>query len=179
MELAELTPDQRRRLVDATQAFEAWREGERDFRHGFHGTMRWKTVNGKQYLYRVFGKVGQSLGRIHSQPVERNVPTPAIKALSFQGRKTFAIHDQRSCPDGLLRAPVPQNRKVQYSRIGRAYPHGTGQGLTVIFDARPLKPGPIILLELDGSDDRRLAAQAKWCAREERSGKDKPSRHGG
>jgi hypothetical protein len=73
MELAELTPDQRRRLVDATQVFEAWREGERDFRHAYRGTMRWKTVNGKQYLYRVFGRVGQSLGA-------RSPETERIKA---------------------------------------------------------------------------------------------------
>ena len=62
MELAELNADQRRRLVDATQAFEAWREADREFRHSYRGSMRWKTVNGKQYLYRVFGKIGQSLG---------------------------------------------------------------------------------------------------------------------
>ena len=62
MELAELSADQRRRLVDATQAFEAWREADREFRHSYRGSMRWKTVNGKQYLYRVFGKIGQSLG---------------------------------------------------------------------------------------------------------------------
>ena len=62
MELAELNADQRRRLVDATQAFEARRDADREFRHGYRGSMRWKTVNSKQYLYRVFGKIGQSLG---------------------------------------------------------------------------------------------------------------------
>ena len=50
---------------------------------------------------------------------------------------------------------------VNYERIGRAYPHNKGEGLTVIFDAWPLKAGPIILLELDEDDDRRLLAQAK------------------
>jgi hypothetical protein len=36
-----------------------------------------------------------------------------------------------------------------------------GEGLTIIFDAWPLKGGHIILLELDEDDDRRLLAQAK------------------
>jgi len=62
MELAELSADQRRRLVDATQVFEAWREADREFRHSYRGAMRWKTINGTQYLYRTFGKIGNSLG---------------------------------------------------------------------------------------------------------------------
>ena len=67
--------------------------------------------------------------------------------------------------------------RVHYERIGRAYPHDTGQGLTIIFDAWPLNPGPIILLELDESDHRSLLARAQWRARE-RSSKDRPGRHG-
>jgi hypothetical protein len=53
MLLTELNADQRRRLVDATQAFEAWREADREFRHSFSGSMRWKTVHQREYLYRV------------------------------------------------------------------------------------------------------------------------------
>jgi hypothetical protein len=53
-------------------------------------------------------------------------------------------------------------RGVNYERIGRAYPHDKGEGLTVIFDAWPVKGGHIVLLELDEADDRRLLAQAKW-----------------
>lgn len=62
MELAEFSADQRRRLVDATQAYEAWREAERDFRHSYRGSMRWKTIRGREYLYRTFGKIGNSMG---------------------------------------------------------------------------------------------------------------------
>jgi hypothetical protein len=62
MELAELNADQRRRLVDATQVFEAWRGADREFRHSYRGALRWKTINGTQYLYRTFGKIGNSLG---------------------------------------------------------------------------------------------------------------------
>jgi hypothetical protein len=55
----------------------------------------------------------------------------------------------------------PKSRRIQYERIGRAYPHNTGEGLTVIFDAWPLKGRHIVLLELDEADDRRLLAEAR------------------
>ena len=62
MELTEFSADQRRRLVDASQVFDTWREADREFRHGYRGAMRWKTINRTQYLYRTFGKIGNSLG---------------------------------------------------------------------------------------------------------------------
>jgi hypothetical protein len=62
MELAEFSADQRRRLVDVMQVFEAWREESREFRHSYRGSMRWRTVKGRQYLYRTFGKIENSLG---------------------------------------------------------------------------------------------------------------------
>jgi hypothetical protein len=49
---------------------------------------------------------------------------------------------------------------VNYERIGRAYPHDKGEGLTVILEAMPVKGGHIVLLELDEADDRRLLAKA-------------------
>lgn len=59
MKFRELTNEQRRQLVDAQQAFRAWREASHEFRHGypplykgFRATMRWKQVRGKEYLYR-------------------------------------------------------------------------------------------------------------------------------
>ncbi len=54
----------------------------------------------------------------------------------------------------------PKTRRVQYERIGRAYPHNVGEGLTIILDAMPLKGRHIVLLELDEADDRRLFAEA-------------------
>jgi hypothetical protein len=60
----------------------------------------------------------------------------------------------------------PKTGKVSYARIGRAYPHNSGEGLTVVLDALPIKGGHIVLLELDESDDRRLLAQAKRIDRE-------------
>ncbi len=62
-----------------------------------------------------------------------------------------------------------KSKRVQYERIGRAYPHDTGEGLTVILDAMPLKGSHIVLLELDEADDRRLLAEAKRYERERKS----------
>ena len=46
-----------------------------------------------------------------------------------------------------------------WTRIGSAYPHETGAGLTVILDAIP-PDGRVILLERDQADDERLAREA-------------------
>lgn len=46
-----------------------------------------------------------------------------------------------------------------WNRIGAAYPHESGAGLTVVLDVLPLD-GRIILLEPDAADDRRLSAEA-------------------
>lgn len=49
--------------------------------------------------------------------------------------------------------------RAVWTRIGAAYPHETGVGLTVLLDAVP-KDGRIILLERHDDDDRRLAREA-------------------
>ena len=55
--------------------------------------------------------------------------------------------------------------RVIYERIGRAYPHNAGEGLTVKLDAWPMPGFHIVLLELDETDDRRLLASAKRLKR--------------
>jgi hypothetical protein len=64
--------------------------------------------------------------------------------------------------DPVLIAYAVQRRRsgkgVNYERIGRAYPHSRGEGLTVILDAMPIGEQNIVLLELDDADDRRLLA---------------------
>jgi hypothetical protein len=50
------------------------------------------------------------------------------------------------------------NGKVRWTRIGQAYPHDQGSGLTVVLDATP-RSGRIILLERDLQDDNRLQAE--------------------
>ena len=51
-----------------------------------------------------------------------------------------------------------------WTRLGEAYPHREGAGLTVLLNAVP-PDGRIVLLELDGQDDTRLAAKAQALAR--------------
>ncbi len=70
MEFAELNEDQRRRLVDVRQIYEAWRVADAELRHGYRGTMRWRRVAGAEYLYLIAGKVERSLG-VRSPATER------------------------------------------------------------------------------------------------------------
>jgi len=49
--------------------------------------------------------------------------------------------------------------KRSWIRIGRAWPHAKGAGLTVQLDFMPLD-GRVVLLELNEKDDRRLLAEA-------------------
>ncbi len=50
-------------------------------------------------------------------------------------------------------------KRTVWTRIGHAYPHDAGSGLTVVLDAMPVD-GRIVLLELDDADDRRLNKEA-------------------
>jgi len=50
-----------------------------------------------------------------------------------------------------------------WQRIGHAYPHEQGAGLTLVLDVIPLD-GRIVLLEPDENDDRRLASRAAQLA---------------
>ncbi len=51
--------------------------------------------------------------------------------------------------------------RTVWNRIGAAYPHESGAGLTLLLDSVPLD-GRVILLELDSDDDARIARE---CAR--------------
>lgn len=53
--------------------------------------------------------------------------------------------------------------RSHWQRIGEAYPHESGAGLTVVLDAVPLD-GRIILLERDEGDDARLQREAERLA---------------
>lgn len=59
-----------------------------------------------------------------------------------------------------------------WKRIGEAFPHRDGAGLTVQLNVLPFD-GRIILLERDAADDRRLEAEAKRLAGQSRVPKSK------
>ena len=49
-------------------------------------------------------------------------------------------------------------QRPRWQRIGEAYPHHEGAGLTLLLNVLPLD-GRIILLERDAEDDARLVAE--------------------
>ncbi len=62
MQFRELNNDQRRFLIDTQQIYEELRITKRNFLLSYKGSMRWKTVNGKEYLYRLINRQHNSLG---------------------------------------------------------------------------------------------------------------------
>lgn len=63
MVFPELSLDQRRQLINVQQKFEAWREADRAFRDSNKGSMTWKRVAGREYLYRIVSsRIQKSLG---------------------------------------------------------------------------------------------------------------------
>jgi hypothetical protein len=62
MQLSELTAGQRRQLIDAQQAFRAWRTADREFRHSYRGQMYWRKVRGREYLSRKYHNVWEQIG---------------------------------------------------------------------------------------------------------------------
>jgi hypothetical protein len=61
MNFVELSNEQRRQLIDAQQAFAAWRRVAIEL--GQLGTLRWQSSKGRRYLYEVHNEVRKSLGR--------------------------------------------------------------------------------------------------------------------
>jgi hypothetical protein len=53
-----------------------------------------------------------------------------------------------------------KNGRAHWQRIGQAWPHEKGAGLTVVLDLMPLD-GRIILLERFADDDDRIFAEAQ------------------
>lgn len=55
-----------------------------------------------------------------------------------------------------------RTKKPIWTRIGQAYPHDVGAGLTLLLDVIPLD-GRVVLLELDEADDRRILSEAQMA----------------
>ena len=63
MAYQEFDDEQARQVINAEQAFEAYRSARDELRHRFPGSMSWKTVDEKSYLYRAQrGEAWKSLG---------------------------------------------------------------------------------------------------------------------
>jgi hypothetical protein len=62
MLFSELSNEARRHLINVQQRAAAFRALEREMKRRYRGSMRWKKVGGREYLYRKTGKVDTSLG---------------------------------------------------------------------------------------------------------------------
>lgn len=60
--MRELSGAERRQIIDGEQVFDAWRATSRELAERFSGSMSWKTVSGKRYLYRKTSGTWKSLG---------------------------------------------------------------------------------------------------------------------
>lgn len=80
--------------------------------------------------------------------------TPEVRIVTLSG----SVHSDPV----LIAYSVKRTAKGRavWTRIGSAYPHETGAGLTVLLDAIPTD-GRIILLELDDDDDARLGREVR------------------
>ena len=78
----------------------------------------------------------------------RNYFTPSYRTSMTNDPVLFAYTVKRNATTG----------RSFWTRIGRAYPHDVGAGLTVILDALP-RDGRIVLLELDEADHERILAE--------------------
>jgi hypothetical protein len=67
------------RLIDVQQRGEALRSVQFELRHRFTGSMAWKERAGRDYLYRITGRVEKSLG-------PRSAETEAIYVAYTQGK---------------------------------------------------------------------------------------------
>jgi len=103
VELAELSNEQRRQLIDVRQAFTAWREAARKEKPG---SLRWVTRKGAEYLYRKSQRSERSLGR-------RSLETEAIMKEHAQ------LRERRKKGHARLKSMARVNRALYLNRVPR------------------------------------------------------------
>ncbi|WP_439540996.1 GSU2403 family nucleotidyltransferase fold protein [Hyphomicrobium sp.] len=107
----ELSLDQRRQLIDVQQRFEAWRVADKAFRESNKGSMTWKRVNGKEYLYRIVNRYTQkSLG-------PRTAETEKLKEDYMSSRTSQRARVTKMRKGLEMTAPV--NRAMGLARVPR------------------------------------------------------------
>jgi hypothetical protein len=109
VEFAELNQEQRRRLIDVRQLYEAWRTADAELRHSYRGTMHWRCrAGGDEYLYHIVGKTEHSLG-VRSPETER------IKAGHDSNRDR--LKRRIAILDGRIREMARVNRAMDLGRV--------------------------------------------------------------
>jgi hypothetical protein len=87
MAFLELSNEQRRQLIDAQQAFAAWRPAASELDN--LGTLRSQVSKGKRYMYEIHGSVRRSLGPETTALVKRKAQHDARRAALKQSMKAL------------------------------------------------------------------------------------------
>jgi hypothetical protein len=106
--MRQLTGNQTRQLIDAEQLYDAFRLAQREYRQRYLGSMAWKTVSGRRYLYRKTDGVWKSLGP-HSADTELAHQKFHAGRVALKARSTNL--------DAEIRAMAPVNRAMQLGRV--------------------------------------------------------------
>ena len=109
MQFVELTADQRRQRIDAVQAFEVWRQSDREFRHSYRGSMHWQRKPSGEYLARKYGQVWTQVGKRSPETeqikADYTAQRTAIKTRLTNLEKTLARMDKINKAMNLGRVP--------------------------------------------------------------------------
>lgn len=103
-----LDGNQIRQLIDVEHVYGAWREAVRDRELRFRGSMSWKTVRGRDYLYLKKKGVAKSLG-VRSAETERSYD-------QFRIGREEAVRRIHAL-DGRIREMAPVNRALRLGRV--------------------------------------------------------------
>lgn len=106
----DLSGEQIRQLIDTEQLFEALRDAESLLARRFAGSMVWKTVKGRRYLYRKTTAGWFSLG-------SESAATQVMHAAFHDGRT--AAKARIAALDARMRAIGPVNRAMRLGRVPR------------------------------------------------------------
>jgi len=107
---SELTAEQVRQAIDAEQIYAAYEEARRLLASRFDGSMVWKTVGGRVYLYRKIGQKWKSLG-------PRTGDAEAAYKAFTEGRQ--ATRERAAATARRLDEMAPVNRALRLGRLPR------------------------------------------------------------
>lgn len=107
-DFTQLDGGQIRQLIDTEQLYAAFRQAQTERDQRFRGSVTWKRVRGREYLYRKSGGEWKSLGR-------RNDETENIYDRFRSGRS--AVRDRLHSLDERIRRMAPVNRAMGLGRV--------------------------------------------------------------
>jgi hypothetical protein len=108
MSFSDLNEDQARQTIDVEQVFAAYESARSVLERRFSGALSWKTVAGRDYLYRKRGEIWKSLG-------PRTPETDAIARQFHEGRTDLTARVANLADR--LDAMAPVNRALKLGRL--------------------------------------------------------------